>query len=150
MASLNLKAGKRAVAFSDFNAALKLFEHGLSFLTSDSWSTHYLLTVDLFDAAAEAGRWLPSLLETLFIGQEHAPSHKLFLIFVTACITNDRKAVTLHSNEVVRHATCFDDKLNCEWTSASSFEKLIAHAACVDNNSSGSRIFIAKYSIYCD
>ena len=55
IALLNLKAGKRAVAFSDFNAALKLFEHGVSFLPIDSWVTHYGLSVDLFDAAAEAG-----------------------------------------------------------------------------------------------
>ena len=56
IASLNLKAGKRAVAFSNFNAALKLFEHGVSFLPSDCWATQYTLSVDLFNAAAEAGK----------------------------------------------------------------------------------------------
>ena len=56
IASLNLKAGKQAVMFSDFNAALKLFASGASFLPVDSWVTHYNLSVGVFDAAAEAGK----------------------------------------------------------------------------------------------
>ena len=56
IASLNLKAGKQAILFSDFNAALKLFQSGASFLPVDSWVTHYQLSVDLYDAAAEAGK----------------------------------------------------------------------------------------------
>jgi len=45
MASLNLKAGKRATILSDFNAAFKLYEHGISFLerNGDHWETQYNL-----------------------------------------------------------------------------------------------------------
>ena len=58
IAALNLKAGKRAVAFSDFQAALQLFECGVSFLPNDSWNTHYDLALELFDAVVHAGKWL--------------------------------------------------------------------------------------------
>ena len=59
VAALNLKAGKRAVAFADFNAALRLFEHGVSFLPGDPWQPlHYDLSVHLFDSATEAGKSL--------------------------------------------------------------------------------------------
>ncbi len=56
LAALNLKAGKLAIACSDFNAALKLFEHGISFLENDHWHNQYLLSIDLFDSAAGAGK----------------------------------------------------------------------------------------------
>ena len=57
IAALNLKAGKLAITYSDFNAALKLFEHGISFLESDHWDSLYSFSIDLFDSAAEAGKW---------------------------------------------------------------------------------------------
>ena len=56
IAALNLKAGKLAIACSDFNAALKLFEHGISFLENDHWQNQYVLSLDLFDSAAGAGK----------------------------------------------------------------------------------------------
>jgi predicted ATPase len=56
LAALNLKAGKLAITYSDFNSALKLFEHGISFLESDHWHNKYVLSIDLFDSAADAGK----------------------------------------------------------------------------------------------
>ena len=56
IAALNLKAGKLAITCSDFNAALKLFEHGISFLENDNWQNQYVLSLDLFDSAADAGK----------------------------------------------------------------------------------------------
>ncbi|KAL3806185.1 hypothetical protein ACHAXA_011734 [Cyclostephanos tholiformis] len=54
IAALNLKAGKRAITYSDFNVAHKLFEHGISFLESDHWQSQYSLSLDLFNSAADA------------------------------------------------------------------------------------------------
>jgi predicted ATPase len=55
LAALNLKAGRLALTYSDINAALKLFEHGISFLESDHWHSQYVLSIDIFDSAADAG-----------------------------------------------------------------------------------------------
>jgi predicted ATPase len=56
IAALNLKAGKRAITYSDFNVAHKLFQHGISFLESDHWQSQYFLSIDLFNSAADAGK----------------------------------------------------------------------------------------------
>ena len=44
-AALNLKAGKRATIFSDWNTAFKMYKHGISFLDRDEdhWETQYNL-----------------------------------------------------------------------------------------------------------
>lgn len=81
---LNMKAGKLAITYTDFNSALKFFEHGISFLDSDHWESQYLLSIELFDLAADA-----------------------------ACIINDGEAVSHHADKVLKHARCFDDTLNC-------------------------------------
>ena len=84
-AELNLRAGRRAIDLSDYNTAFQLFEHGISFLGNNHWVAHYNLSIDLFDAAAEA-----------------------------ACVLNKGTAVTAYSQQLVAHAKCFDDKLNCK------------------------------------
>lgn len=86
IAALNLKAGRRAIDFSDYNTAFALFEHGISFLEGHHWTMQYELSIDLFDAAAES-----------------------------ACVLNNGKAVTSYAEKVLAHAKCFDDKVNCEW-----------------------------------
>ncbi|KAL7554477.1 hypothetical protein ACHAWF_017948 [Thalassiosira exigua] len=70
IASLNLKAGRRAAILSDNNTAFKLFKHGIGFLNSNHWSTQYDLSIELFDAISEA-----------------------------ACILNDRSAVTQYTQQ---------------------------------------------------
>ena len=72
-------------ALSDYNAALKMFEHGISFLESDHWTAQYSLSIDLFDSASEA-----------------------------ACLTNKSEKVTFYTNQVFAHAKGPDDKLSCE------------------------------------
>lgn len=84
IAGLNLKAGRRAIDLSDYRTAFKLFQHGISFLGDGHWTAHYKLSLDLYNAAAEA-----------------------------ACVINNRDAVTIYSEQVVAHARCYDDKLNC-------------------------------------
>ncbi|KAL7538397.1 hypothetical protein ACHAWF_010802, partial [Thalassiosira exigua] len=85
VAELNLKAGKRSIELSDFSTALKLFEHGISFLDQEErWTAQYKLSLDLFDAAAEV-----------------------------ACNLNDPGAVKKLSQEVGAHAKCDNDNLNC-------------------------------------
>ena len=85
IASLNLRAGKQAIGLSDCNTAFKLFEHGISFLGSDHWTTDYKLSIELFEAAAEC-----------------------------ASLLNKSSEVKLYSEEVVSNAMCFDDKVICE------------------------------------
>ena len=109
VAALNLKAGKRAIAFADFNAAFRLFKHGVSFLPLDPWQPlHYDLSVQLFDSATEAGKSLR------YSKDLYDQSRQFILTFVTACITNKSRAVAFYSDQLVTHAKCFDDKLNCE------------------------------------
>ena len=85
-AMLNLRAGRMAIALSDYTTALKFFEHGISYIREDRWTVHYQLSVDLYDAAAESA---------------------------SALEKND--SVTYYTNELVGHAHSFDDSLNCKF-----------------------------------
>ncbi len=53
-AELNLQAGKKAKASAAYDQALRYFEHGLSSLESDCWTTQYDLALELHVEAAEA------------------------------------------------------------------------------------------------
>jgi len=86
IAGLNLKAGRLSIALSDYTTAFTLFEHGISYLGDDKWISQYELSIDLFDSAAEA-----------------------------ACALNKRSVVNTRVEEVVAHAKCFDDSLNCKY-----------------------------------
>ena len=86
LAELNLQAGKQSIILSDITAALKFFEHGISFLVEGRWTVHYQLSVDLFDAAAEA-----------------------------ALALENNDAVKLYTDELVDNAVLFDDSLNCKF-----------------------------------
>ncbi|KAL7431794.1 hypothetical protein ACHAXH_004913 [Discostella pseudostelligera] len=87
IAQLNLKAGRRSIELSDYITAFKLFRHGISFLGNDHWAFNYRLSLELYDAAAEA-----------------------------AVTNNTISAVALYTDAVVSHASCFDDKLHCKNT----------------------------------
>ena len=86
LAKLNLKAGKLSIILSDYASALSLFEHGISYLGDDKWTSEYVVSLDLFDAAAEA-----------------------------ACVLNKNEAVTSYTEQIVANAKSFDDSLNCEY-----------------------------------
>ena len=88
IAKLNLRAGKLSIELSDYASALSLFEHGISYLGDDKWTSEYELTLNLFDAAFEA-----------------------------ACILNKNAAVTSYTVQLVANAKSFDDSLNCEYSS---------------------------------
>ena len=85
IAKLNLEAGRLSIVSG--YTALSLFEHGISYLEDDKWTSQYELTLDLFDAAAEA-----------------------------ACVLNKNAAVTSYTEQIVANARCFDDSLNCEYS----------------------------------
>ena len=87
LAKLNLKAGRLSIILADYASALSLFEHGISYLGDDKWSSEYDISLDLFDSAAEA-----------------------------ACVLNKSAAVTSYTEELVANAKSFDDILNCEYT----------------------------------
>jgi len=53
VASLNLRAGKKAMEMSDFEAAYSYFDHGITFLPRKHWDEHYSLSLELFDLAAK-------------------------------------------------------------------------------------------------
>ena len=52
-ASLNLRAGKKAMEMSDFGAAYSYFNNGISFLREGHWQEHYNLSLGLFELAAK-------------------------------------------------------------------------------------------------
>jgi len=85
ISGLNLKAGRLSTSLSDYAAAFTLFEHGISYLGDDKWASNYDLSIELYDAAAEA-----------------------------ACVLNKRDAVTSHVEELVAHAKTFDDSVHCK------------------------------------
>ena len=87
IAKLNLKAGKLSIELSDYASALSLFDHGISYLGDDKWTSEYELTLNLFDAAAEA-----------------------------AGVLNKNEAVTSYTEQLVANAKSFDDSLNCEYS----------------------------------
>jgi hypothetical protein len=95
-AQLNLKAGRRSIELSDYNTAFRLFQHGISFLGDDDWALNYQLSLDLYDAAAEA-----------------------------SVVLNKVSEVTFYTDVVVLHARCFDDKLLCKNTSTYFISSLL-------------------------
>ncbi|KAL7541595.1 hypothetical protein ACHAXR_011473 [Thalassiosira sp. AJA248-18] len=85
VAALNLKAGTRFIGLSDFSTALRLFQHGISFMDDNHcWTNQYSLSLDLHDAAVK-----------------------------TACSLNDSETVRRLSEKVLVRAKCFDDKMAC-------------------------------------
>ena len=86
LAKLNLKAGKLSIVLSDYSSALSLFEHGISYLGDDKWTSEYEVSLDLFDSAAEA-----------------------------ACVLNKNIEVESYAEELVANAKSFDGSLNCEY-----------------------------------
>jgi predicted ATPase/signal transduction histidine kinase/CheY-like chemotaxis protein/tRNA A-37 threonylcarbamoyl transferase component Bud32 len=53
LAQLNLLATQKAKASAAYDSALRYLKVGLALLPSDSWQTHYDLTLEIYDAAAE-------------------------------------------------------------------------------------------------
>ena len=85
IAGLNLKAGRLSISLSGYTTAFMLFEHGISYLGNDKWTSNYGLSTELYDALAEA-----------------------------ACALNKRTALTTHVDELVDHAKSYDDCLHCK------------------------------------
>eukprot|EP01082_Thalassiosira_pseudonana_P003885 g2396.t1 g2396 contig12:7857-10215(+) len=83
MASLNLRAGKRCTAMSDFVSAQKFYESGISFLNSDHWEDQYELSIELFEAMVDV-----------------------------ACTLNDREHAKHYSEALLFHAKKYSDKLS--------------------------------------
>lgn len=54
LATMNLIAGRRALASTAYATAAKYLTTGIQFLSSDSWETNYNLTLALYEKAAEA------------------------------------------------------------------------------------------------
>jgi predicted ATPase len=54
LATMNLIAGRRALASTAYATAAKYLTTGIHFLSSDSWETNYHLTLTLYEKAAEA------------------------------------------------------------------------------------------------
>ena len=70
---------------SDISSAFNLFEHGIRFLDEGHWESDYELSLNLYDAVAEA-----------------------------ACFMNNQSAVVNYTEQIVAHAKCPDDRLNGE------------------------------------
>ncbi|MCW5314457.1 AAA family ATPase [Nostoc sp. KVJ3] len=54
LARLNLIAGRKAKASTAYEAALKYFTNGIELSSIDAWETEYILTIGLYEGAAEA------------------------------------------------------------------------------------------------
>jgi predicted ATPase len=83
VATLNLRAGKKAMEMSDFVAAYSYFDNGISFLRKMHWEEHYSLSLELFDLAAKC-----------------------------ALTNGNILSLKLLSRQVLRKSQSFEDKLN--------------------------------------
>ncbi|KAL7464104.1 hypothetical protein ACHAXS_004440, partial [Conticribra weissflogii] len=54
LAFLNLQAGNKAMAMSDFTSALAFFDHGILFLDQNHWRDNYEFSLELFDNAVKS------------------------------------------------------------------------------------------------
>ncbi|KAL3800896.1 hypothetical protein ACHAW5_002047 [Stephanodiscus triporus] len=83
MASLNLTVGTKAMEMSDFSSAYSFFDHEISFLKKRHWQEHYDLSLQLFECAS-----------------------------ICALAKGDVVSLTLLSDQILRFAKRFEDKLN--------------------------------------
>jgi predicted ATPase len=81
VAMMNLDAGKKAMAMSDFFSAYSFFDHGISYLRRGHWDEHYDLTLELFNLAARCA----------FKNAEYA-------------------SLKILTGQIMRKAKCFEDK----------------------------------------
>ncbi|KAL7480275.1 hypothetical protein ACHAW6_005968 [Cyclotella cf. meneghiniana] len=91
MAKYNLLAGNVALGMSDFSSAFSFFSFGIDFLPYGHWSTHYELSLELFELGSKSA---------LAIG--------------------NIQRLQILSGEVMENARCFEDKLNTHFIIISS------------------------------
>ncbi|KAL3799122.1 hypothetical protein HJC23_002250 [Cyclotella cryptica] len=104
VAKYNLIAGKKAMEMSDFSSAFSFFDYGMTFLRRNHWREHYELSLELHELAAKC---------SLVIG--------------------DIISLTIISDKVVKHARCFEDKLNTLYITMSSLAYASKIAESVEN-----------------
>lgn len=91
-ATLNLKAGRRAIDLCDYNSALKLLESGMSLLPDDHWKSEYDLSLQLCRVAVDTACALNNAVAVTKLSQEilknvKAPLEKLHALFcVMKCL----------------------------------------------------------------
>ena len=61
LAKLNLRASKKAVAFSAFESAAYYIEHGVNHLGHNCWNSHSKLALELYSGGAEAENYLGNI-----------------------------------------------------------------------------------------
>eukprot|EP00984_Skeletonema_dohrnii_P014974 scaffold6412_cov147-Skeletonema_dohrnii-CCMP3373.AAC.1 len=83
IATINLRAGQKAMVMSDFGAAYSYFNNGISFLQEGHWQEDYDLSLELFDLAARC-----------------------------ALTNGDIVSLKLLSQQVIAHGRSLEDKLN--------------------------------------
>ena len=83
MANYNLTAARKAMTMSDFHTAYSFCDNGITFLRSDHWTTHYEFSLELFDIASKC-----------------------------ALATGNTQSLRILSENVFKHARCFEHKLN--------------------------------------
>ena len=96
-ATLNLKAGRRAIDLCDYNSALKLLESGMNLLPDDHWKSEYDLSLQLYRVGVDTACALNNAVAVTKLSQEiltnvEAPLEKLHAMFcVMKCLRTARK-----------------------------------------------------------
>ncbi|EJK67626.1 hypothetical protein THAOC_11316 [Thalassiosira oceanica] len=96
-ATLNLKAGRRAIDLCDYNSALKLLESGMSLLPDDHWKSEYNLSLQMYRVAVDTACTLNNAAAVTKFSQEiltnvEAPLEKLHALFcVMKCLRTASK-----------------------------------------------------------
>lgn len=93
-ANHNLVAGQLAMEMSEFSSAHNLFINGINFLrwSGNHWQNHYKFSLEIFELAVK-----------------------------TALASGHFQRIQVLSEEVVRHARCFEDKINVQSVIITSF-----------------------------
>jgi len=90
VANLNLRAGKKAMEMSDFEAAYSYFDYGISFLRKNHWKEHYTLSLELFDLAARCALTNGDIVSLKLLSQQvmtkaHSLGDKLNVMYFAMC-----------------------------------------------------------------
>jgi predicted ATPase len=90
VATLNLRAGKKAMEMSDFRAAYSYFDYGISFLSKNHGDEHYVLSLELFDLAAKCALVNGDLISLNILSEQvlkmaHSLEDKLNVMYCVTC-----------------------------------------------------------------
>jgi predicted ATPase len=90
VATLNLRAGKKAMSMSDYGAAYSYFDNGISFLRKNHWKEQYNLSLELFELGSGCALTINNTTSFTILSEQvlfygHSFEDKLTVLYHTTC-----------------------------------------------------------------